>query len=74
MGLPFPSVGGLPDPEIEPRSPSFQGDSLPSKPLGNQLCNGNYVPKSRSQLKQVSEVLVIDSKEVSDFSTDFRMT
>ena len=29
-GLPFPSPGDLPDPGIEPRSPSLQADSLPS--------------------------------------------
>ena len=27
-GLPFPSLGDLPDPGIEPRSPAFQADSL----------------------------------------------
>ena len=27
-GLPFPSPGDLPDPEIEPRSPALQADSL----------------------------------------------
>ena len=31
-GLPFPSPGGLPNPGIEPRSPSLQADSLPSEP------------------------------------------
>ena len=29
--LPFPSLGDLPDPGIEPRSPAFQADSLPSE-------------------------------------------
>ena len=29
---PFPSPGDLPDPEIEPRSPALQADSLPSEP------------------------------------------
>ena len=33
-GLPFPSSGDLPNPEIEPRSPALQADSLPSEPLG----------------------------------------
>ena len=33
-GLPFPSPGDLPDPEIEPGSPAFQADSLPSEPPG----------------------------------------
>ena len=30
-GLPFPSPGDLPDPEIEPRSPALQADSLPTE-------------------------------------------
>ena len=33
-GLPFPSPGDLPDPEIEPRSPAFQADALTSEPPG----------------------------------------
>ena len=31
-GLPFPSLGVLPNPGIEPRSPVLQADSLPSEP------------------------------------------
>ena len=34
-GLPFPSPGGLPDPEIELMSPALQADSLPPEPPGN---------------------------------------
>ena len=34
-GLPYPPPGDLPIPGIEPRSPAFQADSLPSEPLGN---------------------------------------
>ena len=30
-GLPFPSPGELPDPEIEPRSPALQADALPTE-------------------------------------------
>ena len=30
----FPSPGDLPNPEIEPRSPALQADSLPSEPPG----------------------------------------
>ena len=30
----FPSLGDLPDPVIEPGSPAFQADSLPSEPPG----------------------------------------
>ena len=33
-GLPCPSPGGLPDPGIKPGSPTWQADSLPSKPPG----------------------------------------
>ena len=33
-GLPFPSLGYLPDPGIEPRSPALQADTLPSEPPG----------------------------------------
>ena len=31
-GLPFPSPGDLPDPEIKPGSPELQADALPSEP------------------------------------------
>ena len=31
-GLPFPSPGELPDPGIEPRSPTLWADALPSQP------------------------------------------
>ena len=34
-GLPRPSAGDIPDPGIEPRSPAFQTDSLPSELPGN---------------------------------------
>ena len=33
-GQPFPSPGDLPNPGIEPRSPSLQVDSLPAEPQG----------------------------------------
>ena len=29
--MPFPSPGDLPDPGIEPRSPTLQADTLPSE-------------------------------------------
>ena len=31
-GLPFPSLEDLPNPGIEPRSPTLQADSLPAEP------------------------------------------
>ena len=33
-GLPFPSPGDLPDPEIKPRSTALQADTLNSEPPG----------------------------------------
>ena len=33
-GLPFPSPGDLPDPGIEPRSPTLKADTLTSEPPG----------------------------------------
>ena len=33
-GLPFPSPGDLPDPEIEPGSSALQADALTSEPPG----------------------------------------
>ena len=36
-GSPFPSLGGLPNPGIEPGSPALRADALPPEPLGNPL-------------------------------------
>ena len=33
-GVPFPTPGDLPDPEMELRSSAFKTDSLPSEPPG----------------------------------------
>ena len=38
-GLPFPSPGDLPDPGVEPGSPSFQADALTSEPPGKPVTN-----------------------------------
>ena len=36
-GLPFPSPGNLPNPRIEPGSPTLQADTLPSEPPGKSV-------------------------------------
>ena len=36
-GLLFPPPGGLSDPEMEPRSPALQVDSLPSESQGMSM-------------------------------------
>ena len=38
--LPFPSPEDLPNPGIEPRSPTLQADSFPSEPSGKLTYNG----------------------------------
>ena len=38
-GLPFPSLGGLPNPGIEPRSPALEADALTSETPGKQDLN-----------------------------------
>ena len=37
---PFPSPGDLPNPGIEPRSPTLQEDSLPAEPQGKPKSTG----------------------------------
>ena len=40
-GVPFPSSGDLPNPEVKPGSLALQADSLPSEPPGNVgVCAG----------------------------------
>ena len=46
-GLPFPSLGDLPNPGIEPGSPALQADALPSEPPGNGLLKGTKVLRVR---------------------------
>ena len=57
-GLPFPSPGDLPDPEIEPRSPALQADALTSKPRGKPThCLGgvnNQLTSNFTETRQVS--------------------
>ena len=36
-GQPFPSPGDLPDPGVEPRSPTLHMDSLPAEPPGTSV-------------------------------------
>jgi len=47
-GLPFLSPGDLPDPEIEPRSPTLQEDSLLTKPPRESLYQQvGFIPNSQ---------------------------
>ena len=46
-GLPFPSPGNLPDPGIEPGSPSLKADALLSEHQGSPITNLDSISKSR---------------------------
>ena len=43
-GLPFLSLGDLPDPGIKPGSPALQADSLPSEPSKFKIFSFNFTP------------------------------
>ena len=43
-GLPCPSLGDLPNPEIKPRSSALRADSLPAEPPGKLLRIVAYFP------------------------------
>ena len=55
-GVPFPSLGDLPNPGIEPGSPALQADSLPSE----SPAPGPHLTslKSKSQKDQFAVVLL----------------
>ena len=50
-GLPCPPPGDLPDPGIEPRSPSLQADALSSEPPGKPLENNAMGKKKKKRIK-----------------------
>ena len=60
-GLPFPSLGDLPDPGIEPGSPVLQADSLPSEPPGKP--NQETKPCGISAESSTDKTSVIAIKE-----------
>ena len=53
-GLPFPSPGDLPDPGIEPVSPTLQVDYLLSEPQREE-CGEKFVFNKRSQYVESKE-------------------
>ena len=59
MGKPCPPPGDLPDPGIEPRSPTLQADSLPSEPLGKPTVEALPLRKTSRQpfcLKEAAQI------------------
>ena len=49
--MPFPSPGDLPNPGLEPRSPTLYTDTLPSEPPGKSL----LITKFRLKLEKVGK-------------------
>ena len=58
-GLPFPSPEDLPNPGIEPASPTWQAGSLPTEPPRNDLIRLNYLCKD--PISKYGRILILDS-------------
>ena len=52
-GYPFLSPEDLPDPEIEPRSPALQADSLTSEPPGKPKEQTDNLKNNKSEFKKI---------------------
>ena len=52
-GLPLPSSGDLPDPEIKSRSLALQADALPSEPAGKPLTEAEDIKKRCQEYTEV---------------------
>ena len=61
-GLPFSSPGDLSNPEIEPRSPALEADSLPSDYQGRPRSPGNELNNLFS-LKSLQPIYFLHIKE-----------
>ena len=59
-GLPCPSPEDLPNPRIEPRSPTLQADSLPPEPLGKPSVTSADAHKTLNH--DMAETKVVDPK------------
>ena len=64
-GLPYPSPGDLPNPGIEPGSPTLQADALPSKPPGKY--SPKTYPLSPVFSNIIKEVLKLIKKTIEKF-------
>ena len=53
-GQPFPSPGHLPNPGMEPRSPTLQVDSFPAEPQGKPQLKWEGNPKKRGYMYMYS--------------------
>ena len=64
-GLPFHSPGDLPNPGIEPRSPTLQADSLPSEPPGKPDAGKCWRQKEKGQQRMRQLDGITDSMDMN---------
>ena len=56
-GLPLPPPGDLPDPGIEPGSPTLQADSFPFEPQGKNIVNNAALSRRMQSFLQHSDFI-----------------
>ena len=54
--MPFPSLGDLSDPGIEPGSPAFQADALTSEPPGKPILHYSSIKKKKLKVQKKDSV------------------
>ena len=59
-GLPCPSLGDLPDPGMEPRSPTLQADTLPSEPRGRLILLYIYFFNAEHYFNEDNKMKIIE--------------
>ena len=59
--LPFPSPGDLPNPGIEPRSPTLWADALPSEPPGNPTGLLQKIQLKNNQIEEMNRTQGVDA-------------
>ena len=63
-GLPFPSPGDLPNPGMEPRSPTLQADASTSEPPGKPVGINSCLLKRNQYFKGFLMLLPVFSRKI----------
>ena len=61
-GKPFPSPRDLPNPEIKPRSPALQADSLPAGPRGKPNKDRSRNDEGEEKVERIRVLTIKQSK------------
>ena len=80
-GLPFPSPGDLPDPGIEPRSPTLKADTLLSEPPGKPDEQNGYInnydlitnPTNQKRDLIIDQMLQTQKMKSTEFTKDLKL-